>query len=513
MVRAFAFPGLIALLCGVAFGQTTDNPPRFEVADVHVSPHSRNPSMNVAFIRGGRYEIKSATMLDLVQTAYGVDAANVFGGPSWLETDRFDVIARGPANVTPDSIKPMLQALLADRFKLVVHNDTKPMSAYALTTGKHPLLKQAASDAASGGSGCQNVPADAPANGFAWTCHNMTMAAFASSLPGLARPYIGGNIVADQTQLKGAWDFTLKFSRPVALSTGVEGAISLADAVDKQLGLKIERGKVPVPVIVVDSVNQKPSGNPDDVASKLPPLPTEFEVADIKPSLPETKESVQMQPGGRIKATGMSLKFLVKFAWNLDDDDMLSCPKWMADERFDIVAKATYGDQTDDDTLELMLRALLVDRFKLKTHFEDQPVTVFALLAVKPKMKAADPANRSTCKNAGASGGANSALFRNYACQNATMALLTERLNVIAPGYINHPVVDLTGLDGAYDFTFSYSGVAAFQANVASGSNDPNGAVSLFEALEKELGLKLEVQKHPMPVLVVDHIEQKPTDN
>ena len=93
------------------------------------------------------------------------------------------------------------------------------------------------------------------------------------------------------------------------------------------------------------------------------------------------------------------------------------------------------------------------------------------------------------------------------------MALLTERLNVIAPGYINHPVVDLTGLDGAYDFTFSYSGVAAFQANVASGSNDPNGAVSLFEALEKELGLKLEVQKHPMPVLVVDHIEQKPTDN
>ena len=271
--------------------------------------------------------------------------------------------------------------------------------------------------------------------------------------------------------------------------------------------------KVPAPVIVVDSVNQKPSPNASDVVAKLPPLPTEFEVADIKPSLPETKENVQMQPGGRINATGISLKDLVKFAWNLDDDDMLSGPKWMADERFDIVAKATYGDQTDDDTLELMLRALLVDRFKLKTHFEDQPVTIYALLAPKPKMKTADPANRSSCKNAGAAGGANSALFRNFACQNATMTLLTDRLNVIAPGYIDHPVIDLTGLTGAYDFSFSFSGVAAFQARGAGDNNDPNGAVSLFEALDRQLGLKLETQKHPMPVLVIDHMEQKPTDN
>jgi uncharacterized protein (TIGR03435 family) len=513
MLRPLVCVTVASFMCGSAFSQSAEKPARFEAADVHVSPHTRNPSMNIAFIRGGRYEIKSATMLDLIRTAYGVDGANVFGGPSWLETDRFDVIAKGPSSVNPDSVRPMLQALLADRFQLVVHNDTKPMSAYALTAGKRPLLKQSASDAATAGSGCQSVPADAPNNGFAYACHNMTMAAFVSALPNLARPYIGGNIVADLTGLKGAWDFNLKFSRPVMLTTGGGDAISLADAVDQQLGLKIELQKVPIPVIVVDSVNQKPSWNADDVAAKLPPLPTEFEVADIKPSLPETKENVQIQPGGRINATGISLKDLVKFAWNLDDDDMLSGPKWMTDERFDIVAKATYGDQTDDDTLELMLRALLVDRFKLKSHFEDEPVTVYALLAPKPKMKTADPANRSTCKNAGAGGGANTALFRNFACQNATMTLLTERLNVIAPGYIDHPVVDLTGLTGAYDFSFSFSGVVAFQARGTAESNDPNGAVSLFEALEKQLGLKLEVQKHPMPVLVIDHMEQKPTDN
>lgn len=508
--RVFVCAGVAALSCVMAFGQA------FEIADVHVSPHSDNPALSVLH-RDGRYELLGATMVDLVSTAYGVRPEAVTGGPAWLEWDRFDVIAKAPDDMTGEPLRAALRTLLADRFDLKVHQDTKPMSAYAVTAGKHPLLKQSAADATTNDSGCRGVPTDPSSPGFSYACHNMTMAAFANSLPGLARPYIGGNIVADLTGLKGSWDFNLKFSRPVMLATGGPDAISLADAFDKQLGLKIELTKVPVPVIVVDSVNQKPTPNASDVGAKLPPLPTEFEVADIKPSLPEMKENVQMQPGGRINASGLTLKDLVKFAWDLDSDDMLSGPKWMADERFDIVAKATYGDQPDDDTLTLMLRALLVDRFKLKSHFEDQPVTVYALLAPKPKMKTADPANRSTCKNAGAGGGANAALFRNFVCQNANMALLTERLNVIAPGYINHPVVDLTGLTGAYDFTFSFSGVNAFQARGAADNNDrnndPNGAISLFEAVDRQLGLKLEVQKHPMPVLVIDHIEQKPTDN
>src|SRR5665213_2318535 len=114
MTRAFATISLAALLCSTALGQSVENPPRFEIADVHTSPQSKNPSMRIGFIRG-RYEIKTATMLDLVTTAYGVDASNVIGGPSWLETDRFDIIAKGPADATPDTIKIMLQALLADR--------------------------------------------------------------------------------------------------------------------------------------------------------------------------------------------------------------------------------------------------------------------------------------------------------------------------------------------------------------------------------------------------------------
>ena len=75
-------------------------------------------------IRSGRYELHNATIVDLIRTAYGIDADKVLGGPTWLEYDRFDVLAKIPAKVPPpDALKQMLQSLLADRFKLVVHKD------------------------------------------------------------------------------------------------------------------------------------------------------------------------------------------------------------------------------------------------------------------------------------------------------------------------------------------------------------------------------------------------------
>ena len=80
-------------------------------------------------IRGRRYELRMATMVDLIRIAYGVDANNVVGGPGWLDTDHFDVIARAPGGTSNESAKLMLQSLLTDRFKLEVHNDTRPLVA------------------------------------------------------------------------------------------------------------------------------------------------------------------------------------------------------------------------------------------------------------------------------------------------------------------------------------------------------------------------------------------------
>src|SRR5665213_41844 len=115
MKTALTWPTMAALFCGAAaFCQ-----PAFEIADVQVSPHSNNPTMRGGIARAGQYELRTATMLDLISRAYDINATNIAGGPSWIETDRFDVIAKVPANTTPESLKLMLQKLLADRFQLV----------------------------------------------------------------------------------------------------------------------------------------------------------------------------------------------------------------------------------------------------------------------------------------------------------------------------------------------------------------------------------------------------------
>jgi uncharacterized protein (TIGR03435 family) len=95
----------------------------------------------------------------------------------------------------------------------------------------------------------------------------------------------------------------------------------------------------------------------------------------------------------------------------------------------------------------------------------------------------------------------------------------------MAAGYIDHAVIDSTGLEGGWDFVLTWTGRRAFPngggrggetgqpAAGAVAATDPTGALTFFEAVERELGLKLEIRKHPMPILVIDHVEQRPTDN
>src|SRR5881396_1653313 len=154
MIRALAGVSFVALLSGVVFGQSAVPPPTFDIADVHASAKSTNPFVSGGVLRRGRYELHKATMLDLITRAYDLDADKVLGGPSWLETDRFDVIATAPPATPPENIRLMLQALLADRFKLAVHKDSKSLPTFALTVGKSGKPKLKESDG-SGNSGCQ----------------------------------------------------------------------------------------------------------------------------------------------------------------------------------------------------------------------------------------------------------------------------------------------------------------------------------------------------------------------
>jgi uncharacterized protein (TIGR03435 family) len=295
-------------------------------------------------------------------------------------------------------------------------------------------------------------------------------------------------------------------------------------------------------VIVVDSVNQKPTANLPGVAESLQiAAPTEFEVAEVKPSDPDAKGvRFQIQPGGRVNISGITLKLLIEQAWGISDDMLAGAPKWMDSDHFDIIAKApamepaagpSSGPQVDFDAVLLMLRALLAERFKLAVHNEERPMSAYTLVSLKPKMKKADPASRTKFQEGPASLDAkdprnsNAALSRLVTVQNMTMDQFAEQLQWIASGYVHSPVLNATGLDGAYDFTLSFSPAGMAQALAGRGggagppsgatgeASDPNGSMTLPEAVEKQLGLKLETQKRPVSVLVIDHVEQKPTDN
>jgi len=556
-MRICAYLGPLILLSAAAFGQTADSGAKFEAADVHPSPHNIRAIVQGPFHSGDRYEIRYASMVDLVRIAYNIDPEKVYGGPSWLEMDRFDVVAKTPAGSTAASRALMLEALLAERFNLVVHKDTKPMEAWALTA-KHFSLKP--SDG--GQTGCDfkvdNPNAGGPPKDggpislpvISYTCHNTTIQALADAMPSIPAggQYLNNKPVVDQTELKGSYDFTIHFTPKIPAGIATTGEnIPFPDAVEKQLGLNLEMSTIPMPGIVVDSVNEKPTPNPPETAKVFPPLPAEFEVAEIKPSPPDTsggrggpRPEVK---NGRLYVPNITLKNLIQVAWDINSDDLLSgTQKWMDDDRFDLIAKApagvALGELTQTRTsipvnleaLRPMIRALVIDRFKLKFHMEDRPISAYTLSAAKPKMKKAEPGSRTKWEEGAApnSKNANSSLGRMVTCHNVTMTQFVEMLPGIAPGYIHTNVVDATGLEGGWDFTFSFSPVGVLQLAGRGGgdagrggeggapgsdASEPSNGLSLFEALNRQLGLKLEQQKRPTPVLVIDHCERKPVDN
>ncbi len=536
MIRAWRCVSIAALLSGVLFGQAANTPPAFDLADVHVSPHVTNPYMRGGFRRGGRYDVRTASMVDLISFAYGVEAEKVQGGPSWLDIDRFDIVAKAPVDTTPETVKLMLETLLADRFKLKVHMDSKPMSVFALSLGKgKPRLKESDD---SGNSGCQGQPQN-PAPGtipyFVVSCHNRTMEQLAQDLRNFGGNYLPDPVV-DQTGLKGSWDFDLKWSgsRAAAAAAG-ENGISIFDAVSKQLGLKLEPQKLAVPVVVVDSVNEKPTDNPPGLTTSLPaPPPDEFEVATVKPSMPGATNTMGRLQHGRVDVQNFPLKTLIMIAWDLNTPDLLAgAPKFLDSARYDITAKAptpNAGTDVDFEDLRVMLRALLVDRFELKAHSEERPVDGYVLTSVKPKLQKADPSNRTGCKEGPGADGkdpriANPVLSRLITCQNMTMAQFVDQLPNLANGYAHVKVLDSTGLTDAYDFTLSFSAIGLLRGGGipnqpapnpggdSAAAADPSGALSLPEAVSKQLGLKLELKKRPMQVLVIDHINERPTEN
>ena len=231
--------------------------------------------------------------------------------------------------------------------------------------------------------------------------------------------------------------------------------------------------------------------------------------------------------------------FLILQAWNLSSyEQIVGLPKSFsgsAGKNISIVAKAPEGwfpkapDAANDQAREMlyaMLRSLLIDRYQMKFHLEDRPMDALTITVNKPKLTKADPANRTGCKREGQQQQGR-ALMVKLVCRNITMEQFAEQMPAFDTG-IWYPVQDGTGLQGAWDFTLNYDAMARLAAQfaalpfraagapadgVAAEAPDPSGSISFLDAVQKQLGLKVETHKRPEKVLVIDHMSEEPTEN
>jgi uncharacterized protein (TIGR03435 family) len=239
-------------------------------------------------------------------------------------------------------------------------------------------------------------------------------------------------------------------------------------------------------------------------AQQLAVAPPAFEVASIRPSAPGGRGvSLQIAPGGRFTATNASLRSLIKMAYGVRDFQISGGPGWLNADRFNITSKA--DGNPSEDQVRLMVQTLLANRFKLKVRREMQEFTVYTLVEGKhgPKLKEAKQVEDNSNRGVRVSGPG-----RLTGLMASTSQLAEVLSDVLLNGVpiLDRPVLDRTGLTGSYDFTLTWTPETS-PVNAGGATSDTLGP-SIFTAVQQQLGLKLEVQKAPVEVLMIDHAER-----
>lgn len=279
--------------------------------------------------------------------------------------------------------------------------------------------------------------------------------------------------------------------------------------------------------------------------SALAQSPPRFEVASVKPNTSGTGLiNIGMQPGGRYAAVNVPLRLLILNAYRVQEYQLVGLPDWANTERFDITAKAE-GDIRPQPPggppgpLQLMLQALLEDRFKLTVHRETREMPIYALTIARADGKLGEqlkPSATDCAAMAAARGGRGGPpgappgpppgppapgqrplcgmqiMPGSIAAGGMTMQQLTTNLSMLT----RRVVVDRTGLTGAFDFDLTFTPDQLPQGPPPPGAPplppiDPNGP-SIFTAVQEQLGLKLDATRGPVEVTVVDRVERPTPD-
>lgn len=261
-----------------------------------------------------------------------------------------------------------------------------------------------------------------------------------------------------------------------------------------------------------------------------------FEVASVRPNKSGPgRDGIAVQPGGRFSAINMTLRDLIAIAYPVKnffrgDTQLVGGPDWIGSDRFDIIAKAegmpaldtnkaaavaTAADETAVEQVRLMLRKLLVDRFKVALHHEMRELPIYALVMAKtdrtlgPQLRQSDADCAAIWKSGqrlgpgeAPCGGVRGLGPGRIVARALTMEMLVDSLS----RWSERTVIDRTGLTGKFDLSLTW-------APNERGSQQADPSVpSIFTAVQEQLGLELESQRGPVEVLVIDHAERPTPD-
>ncbi len=257
-------------------------PQQFEVASIRPASPTSSRDRGHLFDDPGRVHGESVTMRTVLTRAFDVKQ-NDIDGPAWLDDAKFDVNAKIPAAATKDQVPAMLRQLLTERFHLATHKENRDMPAYVLTIAKggikfkqnhDPNIKPMhPGDLGSGGEGARDrdgypiIPPHLSGGVGHSTEGVMKHTAVAMTMENLLR-MIGVQLdrplprMVDRTGLTGRYDFKLEYLVTMPGQTQHEfGGPPITEAVEKQLGLHVEKMKVPVEMLIVDHIDRTPTEN------------------------------------------------------------------------------------------------------------------------------------------------------------------------------------------------------------------------------------------------------------
>jgi uncharacterized protein (TIGR03435 family) len=258
-------------------------------------------------------------------------------------------------------------------------------------------------------------------------------------------------------------------------------------------------------------------------ASLLP----EFEAVSIKPSKTgDLRGGMHPSPSGRLAATNVTAKALIRWAYSIRDFQLSGVPGWAESERFDVIAKSDGSPRYDflKPELETMFQSVLADRFKLTVHRDTKELPIYSLIVAKngPKIHAVDegdcpevPTPQNPCRSLRTN------QFGKMAGEKAPMGALA----VVLTNFMGRIVVDKTGLKGSYSYVLDWTRyLQPVQSEGGAGRADVDRPLpqipfdrasmqpAISTALEEQLGLKLESGKGPVETIVIDHLE-RPSQN